>query len=446
MLRSRASRPITPSHARAFVEARLGRSPRDALEAAVVLEAWGGIRSERALELGELLVADVERRTTPEDRCRIDPPPPAPLRFLDHVGLVVIVAVVALVSDACAAQLDGRAVSIAWKVALPISLALQWTLRRRHLTERTRLGTMRKGAVAMTVAVTLIATILPLLLGESGVMAAMLVVVWVGAMIVALRGWALAFGAVLALAATTLGGAIPALSALGGLAAATLVLCAVGIASAPVDPGEPAPWRKVVPAGAVGAGFGLILVSDRTVGWGVEGALPVLAYLPSFVGGLWASVHARTIWQAVPHAARETSIGGDERRSLTDPPGVVLAGATVRLAAVVLPLSALLVGWTVRVEGQADAAIGILTGFAIVALASVLVGILDACNETTWALAAVGLGCIGALAARSLPDATLPAGGTLMIGGAIAVVTATPPIVQMIRRPGRKLATTLFIP
>jgi hypothetical protein len=125
---------------------------------------------------------------------------------------------------------------------------------------------------------------------------------------------------------------------------------------------------------------------------------------------------------------------------------VVLAGATFRLAAVVLPLSALLVGWTVRVGGQADAAIGILTGFAIVALASVLVGILDACNETTWALAAVGLGCIGALAARTLPDATLPAGGTLVIGGAIAVAAATPPIVQMIRRPGRKLATTLFIP
>src|SRR5207249_9468603 len=43
---------IAPGQARARVEAHLGRPPQDALEAAVVLEAWGGLRARSALELG----------------------------------------------------------------------------------------------------------------------------------------------------------------------------------------------------------------------------------------------------------------------------------------------------------------------------------------------------------------------------------------------------------
>ena len=48
----------TPGHqyAAGVIEARLGRGAQDVLEAAVVLEAWGGVRAGRALSLGSRVV------------------------------------------------------------------------------------------------------------------------------------------------------------------------------------------------------------------------------------------------------------------------------------------------------------------------------------------------------------------------------------------------------
>ncbi len=44
----------SPGHqyAAGVIEARLGRGAQDVLEAAVVLEAWGGVRAGRALIFG----------------------------------------------------------------------------------------------------------------------------------------------------------------------------------------------------------------------------------------------------------------------------------------------------------------------------------------------------------------------------------------------------------
>jgi hypothetical protein len=436
---------MTPDHARAFVEARLGRPPLDALEAAVVLEAWGGIRSERALALADSMMAEAEgsRARSPASGERTPPPP---LGLLDYLGLVVIVAVVAAWSEALADQLAGPDVATAWRVALPISLSVQWVLRRRFLTGRVRLGTLRRGGRFLLGTVAAAAVGLPVALGIGGVMAAMLVVVWVGATIVALRGWALPFGGALVVSAYLLGSNVPALGVLGALAGATLVVSALAIATSPVDRGSPAPWSRAIPAGLVGAGFGLILVSDRGVGWGVEGALPVLAYLPSFVGGLWASIHLRAIWQAVPRAARKTTLGQDERGDVGGPPAAVLAGAALRLVAVVVPLSALIVVYVALGGGRTAEAVGILTGFAAVGAASLVVALLESCNQRAWTLVTVATGCLAALAARAIPEAAVVSGTALMVGGAVVLLLAAGPIAGLIRRPGRTLATSLFIP
>jgi len=57
---------------RDLVEARLGRRPQDKLEAAVVLEAWGGVRPPYALDaagvvrgrhIGEMSTDDIAKLT-----------------------------------------------------------------------------------------------------------------------------------------------------------------------------------------------------------------------------------------------------------------------------------------------------------------------------------------------------------------------------------------------
>jgi hypothetical protein len=417
----------------------------DALEAAVVLEAWGGIGSERALELGERMLSKAAPEAPSTASAPVEPLPPSPMRFIDYVGLVMIVAVVAVWSEALASTLEGPDVAIAWKIALPMALSLQWILRRRYLAGE-RVGALRMGVGFAACVVAGIAIGLPALLGVAGALAAMLVVVWVGAVIVALRGWALQFGTVLAITAWFLGGDVPPLAAFGVLAAATLVVCVLAVVSSPEEVGAPVPWRRALPAGLAGAGFGLILVSDPGVRWGVGGALPVLAYLPALIGGLWASFHLRSIWEALPEAARQTGIGEQERRPIDGPPAVVLAGAAARLAVIAVPLSVLVVVWVRRDGGNAADATGILAGFAAVAFASLVVGLIDSCNLPTWTLASVAGGLAGALLVRSIPDASIPPGGTLLIGGAFVVLVAAAPVVQMIRRPGRRLATSVFIP
>jgi hypothetical protein len=417
----------------------------DALEAAVVLEAWGGLSSEKALELGERMLADAAPETPSTGAVPVESLPPSPMRFIDYAGLVMIVAVVAVWSEALATTLEGPDVAIAWKVALPMALSLQWLLRRRYLANE-RLGALRMGAGFAACVVAGIAIALPALLGVAGALAAMLVVVWVGAMIVAQRGWALQFGTVLALTAWFLGGDVAPLLAFGILALATLVVCVLAVASSPEEVGAPVPWRRAIPAGLAGAGFGLILVSDPGVRWGIGGALPVLAYLPALVGGLWASFHLRSIWEALPEAARQTAIGEEERRPIVGPPAAVLAGAAARLGVIAAPLSALVVLVVDRDGGNVADAAGILVGFAAVALASLVVGLIDSCNLPTWTLASVASGLAIALAVRALPPDPIPPGGTLFIGGIVIVVVAAAPVMQMIRTPGRRLATSVFIP
>jgi hypothetical protein len=365
--------------------------------------------------------------------------------FGDYVGLVMIVAVVAAWSEALVSPLEGPGAGIAWKVALPLALSLQWILRRRYLASE-HVGALRMGAGFVAIVVVAMGIVLPALLGVAGALAAMLVVVWVGAMIIALRGWALWFGTLLALAAWFLGDSAPPLAAFGVLAAATLVVCVLGVARSPEEVGRPVPWRRAAPAGIAGAGFGLILVSDPGVRWGVAGALPVLAYLPALIGGLWASVYLRSIWEALPEAARQTPIGDEERRPIIGPPAAVLGGAVVRLAMVAVPLSTLVVLLVDRDGGTAADVTGILMGFVAVALASLIVGLIDSCNLPTWTIVSVASGLASALVARSLLDGSIPPGGTLLIGGVIVVVVAASPVMQMIRTPGRKLATSAFIP
>ena len=84
-------------------------------------------------------------------------------------------------------------------------------------------------------------------------------------------------------------------------------------------------------------------------------------------------------------------------------------------------------------------------GFGLIALATLLVSLLEAVGRGRWALAAVGL-AIAAEVAIGLADWTPFAAAALTVGGAVAVLVALPAAIALLSRPARTLATSLWIP
>ncbi len=405
------------------------------------------MRSGKAVDLAVRIMATAAEHDPPPGRTsESQAATAAHLGFADYVGLVLIVAVVAAWSAPLAAQLDGPTVSIGWRVALPVSLCLQWVIRRRYLSGSARLGSLRRGGTFLVATTAAVAVVPWLVLGDGGALASMLIVTWVGAMLIALRGWALSFALALLSAAVAVRLEVPALLALGALAVATAIVTAVAIATSARSADRPSPWGPAIASGIIGLGIGLILVSDPGVGWGIRGPLPVLAFLPSFIGGLWASLHLRSIWQAVPSAARATPLASAERRPLWDETTRVLAGAVARLVGAVVVLSAAVIVVAVAQGAELSTVVGTIVGFSVVVLAGLIAGLLDACNETGRALMAVLVGDVAVVLARSIPGVAGRPGATLLIGGTTVVLASLPYLVELVRRPGRRLATALLIP
>jgi hypothetical protein len=87
----------------------------------------------------------------------------------------------------------------------------------------------------------------------------------------------------------------------------------------------------------------------------------------------------------------------------------------------------------------------VLAGFALLALASMLVGLLESMGRGRWALVAVG--CAAAAEAAIRVSGTDPFPGTgLVVAGAVGTVLVLPAVVDLLRRPASTLATALWIP
>jgi hypothetical protein len=120
-------------HAEDVLEARLGRQPRDLLEATVVFEAWMGRPARTAMASARRLV-------------KLDGPPPRALGSVDPFAdsdqrsviaegltLVLLIMSVAAWATPIRRQLGPDVLAHAIRVALPIAVALQWGLRSRYL-------------------------------------------------------------------------------------------------------------------------------------------------------------------------------------------------------------------------------------------------------------------------------------------------------------------------
>ncbi|HZO60214.1 MAG TPA: hypothetical protein VFB51_11020, partial [Solirubrobacterales bacterium] len=89
-------------------------------------------------------------------------------------------------------------------------------------------------------------------------------------------------------------------------------------------------------------------------------------------------------------------------------------------------------------------ATSLFVGFGCLALATLLVSLLVALGRMAWALAAVSAAVMVEVMI-ALPAHLEHPGGGLVAGGLIASALALPPLVKLFLRPGRALATSLWI-
>jgi hypothetical protein len=427
---------------RRLVEARLGRPPQDALEAAVVLEAWAGVPAQRALETARALMPQLPAEplastATPATSRR---PPGLPL---EGTAFIVTVAAIALWAEPLAGELGVDAVKRALGLALPLALALQWALVTRHLGRPSGLAGLvaRRAALALTAA--LLVAVPASLLGDPGALAGLLTVTWTGGSILIRRGWAAGYCAVVAAATPAMLVGAAALDLVAAVAAITVAAATWGLTTAGAGSAAiPGRWSRTLGAGLIGAGIGVVLVGDPSVSWS-GGAAPALALLPSAAGALWAGQHLWKLADAFPRAL--AGVPACEAPAKPTPrwpaPFTTLLAAVWRLAALTAAGSAALLALTPW--HGAGASIGVLTGFGIVALATLLVGLLVSLGRPSFAAA----GVVGAVAAEMVVrlGAAPFAGAALLAGGTVAVLVLLPAALALLARPARTLATTLWI-
>jgi hypothetical protein len=202
-------------------------------------------------------------------------------------------------------------------------------------------------------------------------------------------------------------------------------------------------WGRALVAAGIGACVGIMLVLDRSVDWSV-GSIPAIGLLPSSIASFWAGSHLWRFQRIIPQTVSGVAVADGEVAGLGRAPLRVLRDAVLRLAGLTLALSLLLVAasWA---AGFDTSDTSVLAGFGLVALATLLAGLLEAIGCGREALLALGAGIAveaGALTLTPLADVS---GGGLIAGASVAVLIALPLAVAALNRPAMTLATALGI-
>ena len=163
------------------------------------------------------------------------------------------------------ARLGASAVN-AWRVALPLTLMLQWTLRRYHRSfsqteAHERLGGLRNlrwGSTAVALAI-----VVPLLLVSCPLAGATvsLVVLWTGGLLLARRGWAPVYVVLLLGGALAVWLRLPIVAVVGDQSETMLGLVAVAVTSSSPSRHQPGSWLEALKSGCVGALLGCMIIS-----------------------------------------------------------------------------------------------------------------------------------------------------------------------------------------
>ena len=435
--------PQADPHAAAVVEARLGRGARDLLEATVVLEAWIGTPARRALSTARDLL---DLNSPPlHARSSIDASDQRGRRGVVAQGVTLVLLILSVA--AWAAPINRRlgpdVLPQAIRVALPIAVALQWGLRSRYLSRPDGLASLaRDGALLGTLSI-LVVEVPLVLVPKWGLIAAMLVPVWVGGTVLTRRGWGLIYAAVLVLGTIALDQRQSPYAVLAALTAITLIMCFAAVLTRRRRTDElPGSMRRALLAALLGGCIGVLLVADPSLDWGVHGVHPAISLLPSVIGSFWGGYYLWNFYVAIPRRLQGVPLNDASRAALTDPAMSIFVGAVLRLLGATIVLSAVVVALGRWTHGT-DAA-SVFVAFGCVGLATLSLGLLESFALQGAALIAVSAGLAAELGCRYLTDSHV-AGAALAIGAGVGVLLALPPLVSRLARSGRVLATTLWI-
>jgi hypothetical protein len=433
---------LHPRQARARVAAKLDRHPRDVLEARVVLEAWGGVRPEVAHDIARGVVVstdDAAHRPEPYARGAAREPGTSPARVQTLLLMCAVLATSAWAAHTVVVA--GAAVAgVAWHVALPTSLGIQWVVSRRHLA-LPGLSGLRADSASLPVI-----TALPLGLAAvtawrpSYAVVMALVAAWVVVPLLVRRGWWHVGGLVLGASAAA-SHWLPAAPVVTATAGVLLLVLALAVATSPVPQRRLPSWAVTVPA-AIGAALaGLLLILGLGRSWQTGSAAAVLALAPALAGGGVASLRLAEIWHAVPRAlARVEILEADAvvraRRAARRAVMVVLGKAAASLAAVTaLGSIAVLVMLPPAHAIDVRPALAVFAGFSVVMVLVVAVEALVRGWSALLVIGAADLAAVGATAADVDSVMTVAA----VAAGAVAVVLLAAPV----RAPDRAFAAVL---
>lgn len=427
-----------------LVRARLGRDPQDMFEAAVVLEAWSGIDADGALQRGRAMV-----ETMPAQRVVsasvADRAEPHPGFAAEAIAFVVAILAITWWAQPLAALLGADVVEHALRIALPVTLALQWALGSGYLSRPQGLAALARHRWVLAAGASAVAVLPWVVAGTAGALGSALILTWTSGAILIRRRWAGAY-VVIVTAATTvivLGG--PADVVVGATAALSSAAVVAGLATVSADPASAAGGGiRTLLCAAIGGGLGVMLVADPSIDWSA-GRIAALALLPSTIAGLWSGYHLWGFQHALVRSLCGRSVGAEGAGLRDGAPVRIVGGAIARLLVGCAVLSAAL--WAgLRLAGEEPVALSVLLALALMALGTLLLSFLTSVGRTAWGLVAVAL-ALGVELALAIggPLGQEPA-DALLLGGAVLVAGCLPPAIASLSRPEATLATVLWIP
>jgi hypothetical protein len=430
-----AAPQLSHAEALAILESRLGREPQDVLEAAVVLEAWGGLPAEAALAAAEDIFESLHPAAAPADDTR-ESDKDTPRAPSDALTMLLAIASILLWTGPIRSQLGASAFADAVRLSVPLTLGVQWFLAARYLFDRWWLERLnRDGRLLALIAVGGI--VAGAAAGHVALLSVELCLLWACAGLVLRRGHHLSVIAVFGSSTYALFAGAPVLLVLAALDGALLVLLGVILRGAGNGMYRGRPWRIALRASLIGVALGTLLFSDARANFGEDPRSLALALLPSMLASFWGGWHLASMWAAIGDDLRGRALAESAEASWRSSACRVAAGAAGRIALAVGLLTPACAaagsaaGW--RVAGATS-----LCGLAAFAFATVGASLLNAIERSWLGLVAVVGGCSVTLVVDAFGNRS---GGTGLLAGSVAAVVVMLPAAIQLRRPARLLAS-----
>lgn len=429
--------------AAAMVVARLGRRPVDALEAAVALEAWGGVEAPRSLALGPAIVDATRGRSQlwrkpilprGQDHAVEDRPD-----YMQIIGAVAILLAI-MMWIATVPTFRGESMGSLALEAMPTGLGVQWFLQSRYLQGENSMGRLRALDVPSILLILTAVGVAWAVGGDVGGLAAALVVVWSAATVLVVRGWALPAAGLFVAAgvAGALGTPTPVNVAV--VVDLTFVAALVAVLTAPRTTRPPGEWGTVGVATSVGTMMGLLVAVGMS-----PGAVEVVASSSSMIalviiGAMWGSFHLNKLWVVTLSSPidQRSEVPGHSLRARM---AVVINGAILRVLGV--GVASLPIGLVLAWSDYGVEALVPLMAFVLAMLVVVLGSLVAGFGGGLRTAVSLVAGCLVAIGMRAFGLDVAAAGLALAGGSIVSLAVLIPPVKQIIDDPGMSVATLL---